>query len=375
MNISFCTVSMNRLHHLQQTLVANMQNNICDKEGINIEFVLLDYNSVDGLEQWIESSLDYYIQAGILKFYRTTEPEHFDRSHSRNMAFRLATGDIVCNVDADNYIGPKFYQFLIDFFTTNGNAFLTPSFGQRDVIGKLCMRRDAFLLQKGYNESMDGYGFEDLELYSRFIKAGIEHHMIYDEKFLQAIRHSHEERYKNESLSKNIDAIYIRQQSPYKSELLFVFKNLTYARGFVINNQLMRLHQTSKEYAFEESKTEGRFSGFLDEQSVIILQDEWETGHWSLLDRVLVLHGPDNSALHTICLDNNSLKATNKKQNFKRILNEELKASIILLKTELSNRKILNNALNSQLPIIVNKIGFGQGCVKVNLTQNTIHIS
>ena len=93
---------MNRLSHLKKTL----EKNICDNLVYeNLEFILLDYNSTDGLENWAKNDLKNYIEKGILKYYRTSEPNSFHRSHSRNVAMKLASGDIVCNLDADNFLG------------------------------------------------------------------------------------------------------------------------------------------------------------------------------------------------------------------------------------------------------------------------------
>lgn len=100
--ISFCITCMNRLKHLQETLEKNILDNFLVDE---VEFVVLDYNSQDGLEEWIAQSMMKYIEMGILVYYRTTEPAYYRRSHSRNMVFRLAEGEVVCNLDADNYLG------------------------------------------------------------------------------------------------------------------------------------------------------------------------------------------------------------------------------------------------------------------------------
>ena len=52
--ISFATVCMNRLHHIRQTLPKNIADN-SDYE--NVEFILLDYNSSDGLEEWVKETM------------------------------------------------------------------------------------------------------------------------------------------------------------------------------------------------------------------------------------------------------------------------------------------------------------------------------
>src|SRR4051794_18097701 len=119
--VSICTVSMNRLHHIQKTLPVNLKEN--DDSGIN--FILLDYNSNDGLEEYIRYNFYQEIKSGKLVYYRYKQALSFHRSHSKNMAFRLADGDILCNVDADNYAGPSFGKFVQDTFTTQSNVCLT----------------------------------------------------------------------------------------------------------------------------------------------------------------------------------------------------------------------------------------------------------
>ena len=78
--LAFCITCMNRLSHIQETLVKNMEDNFSPNE---VEFILLDYNSTDGLEEWVKT-LQNYIDIGILHYYRTDIPTHYHRSHSRN---------------------------------------------------------------------------------------------------------------------------------------------------------------------------------------------------------------------------------------------------------------------------------------------------
>ena len=119
--ISFCITCMNRLKHLQETLEKNILDNFLVDE---VEFVVLDYNSQDGLEEWIAQSMMKYIEMGILVYYRTTEPAYYRRSHSRNMVFRLAEGEVVCNLDADNYLGRGFAEFMLKEFNNKSVYFI-----------------------------------------------------------------------------------------------------------------------------------------------------------------------------------------------------------------------------------------------------------
>ena len=159
--ISFCITCMNRLKHLQETLEKNILDNFLVDE---VEFVVLDYNSQDGLEEWIARSMMKYIEMGILVYYRTTEPVHYLRSHSRNMVFRLAEGKIVCNLDADNYLGKGFAEFMLKEFQEKKKIFYTSNLCVRDVFGRICLEKEAFMAVKGYNELLVGYGVEDAYL-------------------------------------------------------------------------------------------------------------------------------------------------------------------------------------------------------------------
>ena len=110
---------MNRLVHLKETLPINIDGNL---NYPNVEFVILDYNSPDGLEQHVYQYWRKYIDQGILHYYKTTEPTVFHMSHAKNVAALLARGEVVVNVDADSFIGPGFVAFTAETMrkTTNG---------------------------------------------------------------------------------------------------------------------------------------------------------------------------------------------------------------------------------------------------------------
>ena len=216
--ISFCTVCMNRLHHLKQTLPQNILDN---SSNSNIEFIVLDYSSSDGLSDWIKYEMAEYIDNGLLVYYRYEEAKYFDRSHSRNMMFKLSTGDIICNVDADNYLGLNFSDYVNKTFDSNNNIFLIPDTKKRfyyirDVLGRICIWKKDFISISGYDEKMRGYGFEDEDLYQRMEEIGKKESVIKDFNFLKAIRHSNDDRVSNEFFSKNFRSLYISYLSPFK---------------------------------------------------------------------------------------------------------------------------------------------------------------
>ncbi len=232
--ISLCTVCMNRLAHLKQTLPQNIIDNL---EYGNIEFVVLNYNSTDQMEEWFQQNMGVYVQMGIVKYYRTTEPKSFDHSKSRNMALRLAQGDIICNIDADNFTGKGFAQFIADTFAENENCFIRGDIQLRyDLGGRICMWKKDFNLIKGFDESMLGYGYEDDDLVNRLLKTGRKQVTIEDLAFQKVISHTNRERLQNDPLLKEIDSIYINYQTYYRSAFLILLNDSTFVHETVIDN-------------------------------------------------------------------------------------------------------------------------------------------
>ncbi|MDN5285996.1 MAG: hypothetical protein JWR38_2270 [Mucilaginibacter sp.] len=239
MAVSLCTVCKNRANHYKQTILRNIQDN---KDDATVEFILLDYNSNDDLEQWVKDNLSQYIESGLFTYYKTFEPQYFQRSHSRNMAFRLASGNLVCNVDADNFTGPSFSAYLTKAFSGEGNLFMCAG-GQFDKIsysdigGRICMRPKDFWEIGGYDEDMVNYGFEDFDLVNRLVLAGVEKKLITDDVFLNVIRHDLVDRITEEFPYKNIKSVMIHYIGPSTSKMLLLFLNGNYAMATITKEQ------------------------------------------------------------------------------------------------------------------------------------------
>lgn len=158
--ISLCTTCMGRLHDLARTLPKNIDAN---RDYPRVEFIVLDYNSDDGLEDWMRRNMQEQIESGLVTYCRTTEPQYYSMSHSRNLAFLVASGDIVNNVDADNWVKAGFVSYL------NRLANQCPRkaiFARRDrsIHGRLGFFKDEWEQLGGYDEQMDGWGFEEVDL-------------------------------------------------------------------------------------------------------------------------------------------------------------------------------------------------------------------
>lgn len=208
MKISLVTTCMGRVHHLKETLPQNMAGNR-PRNGTDVEFVVLDYNSPDGLEEWIKTDPQMVdaMQSGFLRYGKNDDVTRFHMSHAKNQAVRLATGDVVCNVDADNFTGSHFAQYLDHIFTDHPDTVLNPSRRLKHAVGggiwgRVAMTHSNFSILGGYDEKFSGWGGEEVDLVRRAKGLGLTNYFLNDEYRAGVIRHSNEERVVNMVSSK-----------------------------------------------------------------------------------------------------------------------------------------------------------------------------
>jgi len=166
--VSICTSIMNRLSDFKTTFPKNLENN---KDYPNVEFVILDYNSSDGLGEWIRTTYMDQIESGRVVYVRTEEPEFYTMSHSRNVAFKASSGDIVNNLDADNYTGNGFASIINKMAEVcpRRAAFVK---GKRMMHGRIGFYRNEWEAAGGYDEDLYSYGFDDHNLLYRMMILG-----------------------------------------------------------------------------------------------------------------------------------------------------------------------------------------------------------
>lgn len=168
MKISFCITCMGRLHHLKETILKNIQDN--SSYG-NIEYVLLDYNSQDGLESWVKDNLGSHKN---VVYWRERSATRWRMPHAKNVAHLLASGDIVCNLDADNWTGKDYALTLAEKFSECPDRIVTHVHGG-GFGGRVALRNEDFKRLRGYDEQLSyGWGWEDDDLKARAKQAGLD---------------------------------------------------------------------------------------------------------------------------------------------------------------------------------------------------------
>ena len=155
---------MNRLYHLRQVYLRNIEN---AKPHEGVEFVLLDYGSSDGLEDWVRENLSAHIESGLVSFYRTDAPRYWVAAHAKNMAHRMATGDVLCNLDSDILIPEGFPSYIRSAFSADPDIIM--AFESSDIYenhgcaGIVAARREHFYSVNGYDEDIRlGWGYDDM---------------------------------------------------------------------------------------------------------------------------------------------------------------------------------------------------------------------
>lgn len=235
---------MGRLHHLQETLPVNIRN---ASTYPNIEFVILNYGSKDDLHSWAKKNLKIWIDKGIVKYLRTQSPKYFVATHAKNIAHKQATGDILCNLDADNFIMEGFVEFLIENLNKQDCVVASPStdmFGITGSCGKIAVKKHHFYSVNGYDESWNlGWGWDDVNFRYRVSMQNSLKYVEVESKWCRVIEHSNEERSKN---FKDTDIIKTRDLSIRHLE------SIAYRQDYIANKNIEWGHASDLSINFDK---------------------------------------------------------------------------------------------------------------------------
>lgn len=184
MSISYCVTCRDRLDHLIQTVPVSLSQIANDDE-----IVILDYGSSDGVSEVIQRVFSSLIKKGIIRYGRV-EAEEWNIGHAKNIAHKLGTKPILCNIDADNYVTKGFSQWIEACFKVYSDSITCVDFnGYGGGCGRIALSRDNFLKIGGYREDLNGWGYDDFDLVNRAKVIGLRP-IVTPVRFLNYIRHS-----------------------------------------------------------------------------------------------------------------------------------------------------------------------------------------
>ena len=206
--LSFCITCKNRLHQLRQTLRQNLNDNRLHRKFI--EFVLVDFGSIDGLREWILSGFSEDLSSGYLRYYYTDMLPFWHASIAKNTAHLCAKNDIVVNLDCDNLTGYLGGQFLINTFYKHRMDIVCQQYGgdlDDGSFGRISVLRKYFNLIGGYNESFGPMAYQDDDLIIRLQSFGLLYVLKQDKNFNNALRNTKEEGLKYSGTTKEYEII------------------------------------------------------------------------------------------------------------------------------------------------------------------------
>jgi hypothetical protein len=208
--VSIATTTMDRFEHLTRTLPQNLMDNAGRQE---CEFIVLNYGCPDPrTEPWIQQNFQNEIDTGRLVYAHAPDVRFYNRAHSNNLAFNLASGDIFCCVDADNYTGWGFADYVAVRLRKR-RAFLRGPLDGRGLGGRMAIWRDDWEGVGGFDETLRGWGAEDTDLADRLRRSGARQFTLWRERFCQTITHGDELRFLHQeedsqlALQRNFDLV------------------------------------------------------------------------------------------------------------------------------------------------------------------------
>lgn len=170
MKISLCVTCMNRLKYLKQTIHKNLDyiKEFNSKNTDQYELSLCNYDSKDDLHDYIIFNFTEEIKSGLLNYLKIEDKEFFNASHAKNIAHKYSTGEFLINLDADNFVSYEILENFVSLVTKNDPQ--TIYIRDNSNIGLLGYSRNNFYKLGGYDERMDGYGYEDIDIRLRGFK-------------------------------------------------------------------------------------------------------------------------------------------------------------------------------------------------------------
>jgi predicted glycosyltransferase involved in capsule biosynthesis len=193
MKISFCTTCSNRLYQFEKT-IDNTYNVV--KNNPDTEWVIVNYGSKDNLHQFMLDRLKN--MSNRVVYVNETSGRSWHASCAKNVAHTIASGDVLLNLDCDNFIGNT-YSMIKEEFTNGVEVLHIWSGVYRDgTYGRIATNKNLFFNIGGYDEKFPPMSGQDCDLLNRAIIYGAKHKEIVSTECV-AIKNSKEEsiRYAN----------------------------------------------------------------------------------------------------------------------------------------------------------------------------------
>ena len=138
--ISFCTSYLGRHDHLKVTI----PHNLMVARGIDCEFVYVDFSEYSDV---------------------------WEVSRAKNIAHDMASGEILVNVDADNFLSRDYIDGVLNLFNKDMDIIIH---GEGEGVGgRIAISKFNYLRLGGYDERFRSWGFDDVDFIYRAMNLGL----------------------------------------------------------------------------------------------------------------------------------------------------------------------------------------------------------
>lgn len=169
--ISLCTVVSNRLWQLKRTL----EHNLTFTKSGQVELCIAVYNDDDGTAEYLDQHYADYLKDGRLKYvtfrdlYVPIDGSSFACGHAKKYSHSIGDGDILFNLDADNFMDNETLRKLRGLRATE-ILILDPRTMLRDGrAGRIGLHRKLYHSLGGYLDKGRG---DDIDLVFRATMMG-----------------------------------------------------------------------------------------------------------------------------------------------------------------------------------------------------------
>lgn len=174
--VSLITTCKGRLHHLKQTINQFLKQQI-------LEIIVIDYGCPNNTYKWCESLNNNIIKCAVTASIN----DEFNISRARNIGARVASGNILFFVDADNILPDQFVANGLTIISERQLDLCCPGIDNL-VSGTCFVKSHVWYTMNGYDENMTGWGYDDIDFYNRVEMAGFSYG-IWNNNGLKIIQH------------------------------------------------------------------------------------------------------------------------------------------------------------------------------------------
>ena len=191
MKISFCTTCCNRLYQFSNTIDINYE---VIKNNKDTEWVIVNYNSTDETHGFLTQKLQQ--MSNRVVYVNEYSGRKWHASVAKNVAHVNATGDVLVNLDCDNFIGNSLNIIREKFSKGTQVLHMWSGTNYDGTYGRIAITKELFHKINGYDERMYPMGAQDDDLKNRAAKFGGKYEKVYSLQFT-AIVNTKEDSIKN----------------------------------------------------------------------------------------------------------------------------------------------------------------------------------